>query len=141
MTTMQKSLRLSSEVVKAIERLAVGTGKDFSGLARDLLEEAIKMRRCPGITFADGPAGRRARLAGTGIDVWEIIAAYKGLGKDGSRLKESYHWLNEQQLRAAFSYYTLNPEEIDRQIEDNEALDESSVLEKYPFLSETGTGS
>jgi hypothetical protein len=26
------------------------------------------------IRFADGPAGQRARLQGTGLDVWEAIA-------------------------------------------------------------------
>ncbi len=133
MTTIQKSLRLPSEAVKEIERLAAGTGKDFSGLARDLLKEAIKTRRCPGITFADGPSGRRARIAGTGIDVWEIIASYHGAGKDYSQLKQAYHWLNDQQVRAAFSYYTLYPDEIDNQIKNNEALDEEKVLKKTPL--------
>jgi hypothetical protein len=32
---------------------------------------------CSLIRFADGPAGRRARLVGTGKDVWEIIAAVR----------------------------------------------------------------
>jgi len=66
MTTVQKSIRLPEAAVKEIEALASGTGKDFSGIARDLLTEAVKMRRCPGITFADGPAGRRAKIAGSG---------------------------------------------------------------------------
>ena len=37
-----------------------------------MLIEAVKMRRCPGVTFADGPTGRRAKIAGTGIDIWEL---------------------------------------------------------------------
>ena len=64
MSSIQKSIRLPEEAVKDIEILAEDTGKDFSGLARDLLMEAIKMRKCPGIAFADGPTGRRARIAG-----------------------------------------------------------------------------
>ena len=39
MTTVQKSIRLPKEAVKEIEALASGTGKDFSGIARDLLIE------------------------------------------------------------------------------------------------------
>ena len=38
--------------------------------------EAEKMRRVPGIVFADGPTGRRARITGTGIDVFELISGY-----------------------------------------------------------------
>ena len=69
MATVQKSIRLPEEAVKEIEALASGSGKDFSGVARDLLIEAVKMRRCPGITFADGPTGRCAKIAGTGIGI------------------------------------------------------------------------
>jgi len=135
MSSIQKSLRLPEETVKEVESLASSTGKDFSGLARDLLEEAVKLRRCPGITFADGPAGRRARIAGTGIEVWELIATFKGLEEDYEKLKEAYHWLSEQQIRAALSFYALYPKEIDTRIASNEEMTEDKVRERFPFLS------
>jgi hypothetical protein len=91
MTTVQKSIRLPEEAIKEIEALASGTGKDFSGITRDLFIEAVKMRRCPGVTFADGPTGRRAKIAGTGIDIWEFIATFKGLGENYENLKGTYH--------------------------------------------------
>jgi len=135
MSSIQKSLRLPEETVKEVESLASSTGKDFSGLARDLLEEAVKLRRCPGITFADGPAGRRARIAGTGIEVWELIAAFKGLEEDYEKLKQAYHWLSEQQIRAALSFYALYPMEIDTRIASNEEMTEDKVRKRFPFLS------
>jgi uncharacterized protein (DUF433 family) len=135
MSSIQKSLRLPEETVKEVESLASSAGTDFSGLARDLLEEAVKLRRCPGITFADGPAGRRARIAGTGIEVWELIATFRGLGEDYENLKEAYHWLSEQQIRAALSYYALYPKEIDKKITSNEEMTEDKVRKRFPFLS------
>jgi ATP-dependent DNA helicase RecG len=60
MASVQKSIRLSEEVIKEIETLASNTGSDFSSLARDLLVEAVKMRKYPGVTFTDGTVGRRA---------------------------------------------------------------------------------
>ncbi|BBO85428.1 hypothetical protein DSCO28_59940 [Desulfosarcina ovata subsp. sediminis] len=135
MATLQKSLRLPEEAVKEIEDLASRSGKDFSGLARDLLIEAIKMRRCPGITFADGPTGRRARIAGTGIDVWEFIATFKGLDEDYDKLKETYHWLSDPQIRSALIFYTLYPYEVDKKIADNEQITEEKVLQRFPFLA------
>jgi uncharacterized protein (DUF433 family) len=135
MLSIQKSLRLPVETVKEVESLASSAGTDFSGLARDLLEEAVKLRRCPGITFADGPAGRRARIAGTGIEVWEFIATFRGLGEDYENLKEAYHWLSEQQIRAALSYYALYPKEIDKRITSNEEMTEDKVRKRFPFLS------
>ena len=137
MTTVQKSIRLPEEAVKEIEALGSGTGRDFSTVARDLLFEAVKMRRCPGITFADGPTGRRAKIAGTGIDIWEFIATFKGLGENYDKLKESYHWLSDQQIRSALSYYALYPDEIEEKITRNEDITQEQVIKRFPFLSKT----
>ena len=139
MATIQKTLRLSAEAVEDIEKLAKSVGKDFSGQAKDLLVEAIKMRRCPGIVFVDGPSGRRARIAGSGIDVWELIAAFKGFSEDYDQLKKTYHWLNEQQIRAALSFYALYPGEIDDSISRNETLDQQEILRRFPFLAKPGS--
>ena len=137
MTTVQKSIRLPEEAVKEIEALASGTDKDFSSIARDLLIEAVKMRRCPGITFADGPTGRRAKIAGTGIDIWEFIATFKGLGENFDKLRKSYHWLSDQQIRSALSYYALYPDEIEEKITRNEDITQVQITKRFPFLSKT----
>ncbi|MDO9565134.1 MAG: hypothetical protein Q7J15_00090, partial [Candidatus Desulfaltia sp.] len=72
--TVQKSLRIPRETFDDIEKIASETGRKFSAIAKDLLAEAVKMRRCPGIVFVNGVRGRKAKIAGTGLDVWEIIA-------------------------------------------------------------------
>jgi uncharacterized protein (DUF433 family) len=114
--------------------MAKETGQDFSNVTKDLLQEAIKMRRCPGILFAEGTGGRRARVAGTGIEVWEVIAAYKSMKEDFKRLQKAYHWLSVEQLKAALGYYTIYPQEIDRLIEQNEQWDDEKVRKRYPFM-------
>ena len=135
MATVQKSIRLPEEAVHEIETLASGTGKDFSGIARDLIFEAVKMRKCPGITFADGPTGRRARIAGTGIDIWELIATFKGLGENYDKLKKTYHWLSDHQIRSALSYFALYPDDIEERITRNEDITQEQVIKRFPFLS------
>lgn len=52
MGTAQKSLRIPNEVVRAIEDLTEMSSQDFSAVAVELLTEATKMRRCPGIVFS-----------------------------------------------------------------------------------------
>jgi uncharacterized protein (DUF433 family) len=135
MAGLQKSIRLPAETLKEIEQMVKETGRDFSTITKDLLVEAIKLRRCPGILFAEGASGRRARVAGTGIEVREIIAAYQSVKRDLKRLKKAYHWLSREQLRAALGYYSAYPREIDRQIEQNERWDEEKVRERHPFMS------
>ena len=132
--TVQKSLRIPLETFDEIEKIASETGREFSSIAKDLLAEAVKMRRCPGIVFVNGVRGRKAKIAGTGLDVWEIIATYISVNNKLSRLRKAYHWLSDQQLQAAIGYYAAYRDEIDRLIEQNESWSSKTVVDHYPFL-------
>ena len=135
MRAIQKSLRIPENTVREIEQLARESERDFSSIANDLLAESIKMRRCPGIIFAEGVTGRRARVAGSGLEVWEVISAFMGVNRDFKRLKKAYHWLTEQQLRAAIGYYEAYRDEIELQIKRNESWSKEVLIKRYPFLS------
>lgn len=134
MPTIQKSIRIQEKTLKEIEQIVRDTGKEFSVVTNELLDEAVRMKRCPGIVFTEGTTGRRARIAGTGIEVWEVIATYKGVDEDFNRLQKAYHWLTGQQLRSAIGYYKTYPEEIDLLIKQNEVLTEEYIHKKHPFL-------
>lgn len=134
MAVVQKSLRIPDRILKEIERMAEDAQKDFSSVANELLEETVKTHRCPGIVFSEGVRGRRARVAGTGVEVWEIVASYKSLGKSLDLLRKTYSWLTEQRLRSAIGYYESYPDEIDRLIAANEGWTPESVRKKHPFL-------
>ena len=73
----------------------------------------------PLVRFADGPVGRRARLIGTGKDVWEVIAVVRDNGGDDA---ESARYLEIPLglVQAATAYYGTYTNEIDQQIEANE---------------------
>jgi uncharacterized protein (DUF433 family) len=135
MKTTQKSLRIPDPIARSIEDLARLSDRDFSSTAVELISEALMMRRCPGILFADGPAGRRARLAGTGMDVWELIAVYRSLEQDFDQLRQAYHWLSEPQIRAALAFYAAYPEEIDRRIALNERWTPDCLRREHPALA------
>ena len=135
MPTVQKSIRIQKKTFNEVERIARESGKEFSSVANELLDEAVKMQRCPGIVFTEGTTGRRARIAGTGIEVWEVIATYKGIIKDFKRLCHAYHWLTEQQLRAALGYYALYSEEINNLIRKNEEVTVENFRKRHPVFS------
>jgi uncharacterized protein (DUF433 family) len=132
--TVQKSLRIPDDVASAIAETAEAAGRDFSAVANELLMEAVKMRRCPGIVFADGPSGRRARIAGTGLDVWEVIATSRSLDGDPARLQAAYPWLSEPQLRAALGYAAIYPAEIEQQIARNASWTPARLAAQHPAL-------
>src|SRR5919201_6867430 len=127
------SLRIPEHIRDAIEDLVRCTGRDFSSVANEMLAEAVKMRRIPGIVFADGPTGRRARIAGTGIDVFEIVRDHRAMGADWAQLRHAYHWLDERQLRAALAYAEAYPEEIETRLHAEERWTPERVWQTYPF--------
>ena len=132
---IQKSLRLPKKIVQEVEQISRELKQDFSATAKELLEEAVKIHHCPGIIFAEGIRGKRARIAGTGLEVWELIATYKSVKENWECLQETYHWLTDQQISAALGYYKIYPEEINALIRQNESWTLERIAHHYPFLT------
>ena len=71
-----------------------------------------------GVVFRDGPAGRRAGLAG-GPDVWEVIWAIQSCGlaaDDAIASTAAASDLPLAAVRTALGYYAEYPDEIDERI-------------------------
>jgi uncharacterized protein (DUF433 family) len=113
------SLRLGDATVRRLGLRASRNHMPPRTLAQRYVEEGLRMDDHPLVRFADGPAGRRARLIGTGKDVWEIIATVRD--NDGD-VRESARYLSLPLglVQAAISYYGAYTDEIDQWIEDNE---------------------
>ncbi len=137
MATPTKTLRLRSRLRVAIERMAKRTRRSFSEVTQDLIEEALRMRECPGIYFADEPAGREAKVAGTGLAVWEVIRDYLAAGKDEKVLRKALPRLSGGQVKACLIYYSKYPQEIEAAIEENAALTREAVQVQIPGLVRT----
>lgn len=73
----------------------------------------------PLIRFVDGPAGRRARLIGTGKEVWEVIATVRDNSGDSAETAR-YLEMPLGLVQAAITYYGAYRDEIDQWIEANE---------------------
>ena len=85
------------------------------------------MMQVTGIVFGDGPIGPRAVVAGSGLDVWEVVATWREGGCDFGELRQNYDWLTEAQLQAALRYYELYPEEIDDRLEKERQWTQETV--------------
>lgn len=119
MATPTKTIRLRPKLRAEIEGIARRTRRSFSEVAQALLEEAVRTRECPGIYFRDEPAGRVAKVAGTGLGVWEVIRDYKAAKGNEKKLRKWLPHLSTAQLQAATFYYTRFPQEIDAEIADD----------------------
>lgn len=106
------TFRLPEPTLERLEARAHQIRETRTALAERYLEEGLRMDDHPGIGFADGPAGRRAVLVGTGLDVWEIIGSVKAAG-GSPEAAGRYLELPLAQVRAAIRYYGAFPAEID----------------------------
>lgn len=104
-------------------------------MTQKVLTEQEKMQQVPGIVFADGPTGRRARVAGTGIEVFEVMLQFRTVDSDWDRLRQALHWLREDQLRAALAYAQTFPEEIDPIVDRLWNFDIEELYRKHPFMN------
>lgn len=138
MGSVVKSIRIDEKTLAEVNSLLRASKETFSSLTSELIAEAVKMRKCPGIIFVDGPAGRRARIEGTGIDVWELISAYEELHQDFAALKEAFHWLADRQLLAAIGYAKTCPDEIQRLIEMNREWSKEKAQAELSFARKKG---
>lgn len=83
-------------------------------LAQDLEEQMPGIERTPGI------CGGSARIADTRIPVWAIVQ-YTQLGVNQAELLEAYPTISTDDLANALAYYRTHPDEIAREIVENEA--------------------
>ncbi len=73
----------------------------------------------PLVSFAEGPGGRRARLVGTGSDVWEVVVAIRDNDGDVAETA-AYLEMSLGLVQAALTYYGAHRHEVDEWIERNE---------------------
>jgi len=99
---------------------------------REMLELMVRMQRFPGIVFVEGPAGRRAHLAGTGLDVWEVIRLLQDY-RAVEKLRKDFPQLSPMATQVARAYADAYPEELATFLELNDQTPEQ-LRKKLPWL-------
>ncbi len=86
------------------------------------------------------PGDQRAFIAGTGLEVWEIIEVYR-INPSAADLRRNFDWLSAEQLDAALAFAKANPGFLavelaaaDAAIDDLAALWERHPQTKPPHL-------
>jgi uncharacterized protein (DUF433 family) len=113
------SLRLADATIERLRHRAKRAHLPMRTLAQRYIEEGLRMDEHPLVRFVDGPAGRRARLVGTGKDVWEVIATVRDSDNDLAATAE-YLRIPLGLVQAAVTYYGAFRDETDELIADNE---------------------
>src|SRR5215471_20645070 len=91
------TMRLRQSLRRELEALAARSRRSVADVTQELLEEALRMRQCPGIYFADEPSGRTAKVGGTGLGVWEVVRDFSK-DQDVERLRKTFPQLSQAQI-------------------------------------------
>jgi uncharacterized protein (DUF433 family) len=126
-------MRLRRAVRTGLEQAAARARRSVSEVAQELIEEGLRMRECPGIYFATEPSGRTAKIAGTGLGVWEVLRDFVQ-DEDIDRVRRAFTQLSSAQVTAALIYYKRYPDDIRREVDANAALTAEGLEQRYPGL-------
>ena len=125
-TRRQRSFRFDPDMLVRLESHARETGLTQTALAERYIEEGIRQEQHWGIVFVTEAAGRRARIGGTGLDVWEIVSIVQD--NHGSVAEAAEHLaIPERMVHDAMRYYADFPDEIDDWIAENDRYYEEEL--------------
>src|SRR5580658_4799767 len=125
------SMRLPLASGDRLKRLAARHGWTPSDASARLVEEGLRRSEFAFIDFRDSPAGRQACMQGSSLAVWEImllVHSYKG---KLNAVAKHLRW-PQARVQAAANYAEAFPEEIDRAIAENDAMDRTALKRMLP---------
>jgi uncharacterized protein (DUF433 family) len=112
-TTRQRSFRLTDGTLRLLDQHAAEHGESSNALAQRLLDESLRLERHPLLRFREGGSGiRRPALAGTRLDVWQVIETLRDHEGDVESTAD-YFAITPAQVRACVGYYADFQGEID----------------------------
>ena len=125
------STRLAEETEVRLQRLARRLGKTPSETGAMLIEESLRESEFAYIEFRNSPVGRQAYMKNSNQAVWQVIMLadeYKGdVEKTSTHLQKPIEW-----VKAAFNYAEAYPEEITLAIEDDLAINYTTIKRILP---------
>jgi uncharacterized protein (DUF433 family) len=110
---------ISKGAVAAIERQFAARG--IGAIEQQPPTSASPGRGTPGIEKTENVCGGSARIAGTRIPVWQLVAA-RDLGASEAQLLRDYPGLRAEDLVNAWSYARAHRGEIEAEIRENEVV-------------------
>jgi hypothetical protein len=127
-------VRFDSTVAVRLQAfVATHPGLSLSSAANRLVDEGLRTTEHPGITFREGPTGRRAGLV-VGPDVWEVVRAVRSGRMAEPELAENAllsmvaenTGLPVRLLRTALRYWAAYPDEVDTEIAAADGAEEAA---------------
>lgn len=102
--TVHFNARLPEEVSEELRRFAERRRISPSAAATQLLDEALRMEKFPGVSFRWTAIGREPFVTGTGMMVWEVYHVWLDHKRNVMNVLKNYPHLKSSQVKAAVAY-------------------------------------
>lgn len=99
-------------------------------MTTDAQSSAQAVHEVIGIIYS--PLSRRARIHGSGLEVFEIVRTWRAVEEDWQRLTEAYHWLTADQLNAALEFWRKNRQMVEARLVREQTSRVEQVWEEFP---------
>lgn len=109
--TVHFNARLPAEISEELHRFAERRRISISAAAAQLLDEALRMDRFPGVSFRFTPIGRQPFVTGTGMMVWELCHVLIDHKREVGAVLKAYPQLKASQVNVASAYSREFPHE------------------------------
>jgi len=126
------SLRLPDATAERLRTAARRAGRSLNEWGALSLEEWLRQNEFADVEFRSAGAEREACLKGA-LPVWQVVQVARSYGLDPERTARHFGW-PARRIRAALNYYEGFPEEIDRAIEDSQAMTETALRRLLPEM-------
>lgn len=117
------AFRFDRGTVARLRRRAREAGAAQTALAQRYIEEGLRRDEHPLIYFRDGAAGRRPALAGSRLDVADVITTIRQ-NENSVEQAADYLEIPVERVEACLRYYADYKEEVDACIERSRAIAE-----------------
>lgn len=125
------STRLAEETEARLQRLARRLGKTPSETGAMLIEESLRQSEFAYIEFRNSPVGRQAYMKNSNLAVWQVMMLARELDNNviniADHLQKTTAW-----VQAAFNYTEAYSSEIELAIEDDLAINYTSIKRLLP---------
>jgi len=109
--TVHFNARLPQDVSEELRRFAERRRISTSAAAAQLLDEALRMERFPGVSFRFTASGRQPFVTGTGMMVWELYHVWLDHKREINDVVKNYPHLKASQVNVAAAYAKHFPRE------------------------------
>ena len=125
------STRLTVETEARLQRLARRLGKTPSETGAMLIEESLRQTEFSYIEFRHSAVGRQAYMKNSNLAVWQVMMLAQEFDNNitiiANHLQRSTTW-----VQAAFNYVEAYTEEINLAIQDDMAINYTSIKRLLP---------